>query len=92
MTNIHPKVKQSNNIEGYNLLLMSEEDQEKTPLVTSWGLHYYKAMPFSLKDMRATCQKLVSHMFSKQIDKNIEVYMDNMLVKSRGAKSHLNDL
>ena len=48
-------------------------------------------MPFSLKDTGATCQRLVSHMFSKQIDKNIEVYMDNMLVKSRGAKSHLND-
>ena len=35
ITNIHPKVKQSNNIEGYNLVLMSEEDQEKTLLVTS---------------------------------------------------------
>ena len=29
-------------------------------------------------------------MFNKQIDRNVEVYMDNMLVKSRGAKSHLN--
>ena len=68
---------------------MSEEDQKKTSLVTSWGLLYYNAMPFSLKDTRATCQRLVCHMFSKQIDKNVEVYMDNMLVKS--AKSHLDD-
>ena len=49
-------------------------------------------MSFGLKNTGATYQRLVNHMFSKQIGRNIEVYMDDMLVKSREAKSHLNDL
>ena len=49
-------------------------------------------MPFSLKDKGATCQRLVSHIFNKQIDRNVEVYVDNMLVKSKEAKSHLDNL
>ena len=49
-------------------------------------------MPFNLKDKGATCQRLVSHIFNKQIDRNVEVYVDNMLVKRREAKSHLDNL
>jgi len=67
----------------YNQILMSEEDQEKTLLVTNQGLHYYKVMPFGLKNVRTTCQRLVNHVSSKQIGKNVKVYVDNMLTKSR---------
>ena len=77
---------------GYNQILMKEEDQEKTAFVTSQGLYCYKVMPFELKNADATYQRLVNHMFSKQIGRNMEVYMDDTLVKSNEDKTHLEDL
>ena len=49
-------------------------------------------MPFGLKNVGATYQRLVNQMFSKQIGRNVEVYMDDMLVKSREEENHLDDL
>ena len=77
---------------GYNQILMAEEDQEKTAFVTSQGLYYYRVMLFGLKNDGATYQRLVNEMFKKQIGRNVEVYVDDMLVKSRKEKDHLDDL
>ena len=71
---------------------MAEEDQDKTSFITSQGLYCYKVMPFGLKNAGATYQRLVNKMFSKQIGRNMEVYVDNMLVKSREELVHLDDL
>ena len=49
-------------------------------------------MPFGLKNAGAMYQRLVNQMFSKQIGKNMKVYMDDMLMKSKEAKTHLEDL
>ena len=49
-------------------------------------------MPFGLKNAGATYQRLVNKMFSKQIDRNMEVYVDDMLVKSKEELTHLDDL
>ena len=49
-------------------------------------------MPFGLKNAGATYQRLVNHMFHPQIGQNVEVYVDNMLVKSIDEGSHLDDL
>ena len=49
-------------------------------------------MPFGLKNAGATYQRLVNKMFSKQIGRNIEVYVDDMLVKSKEELAHLGDL
>ena len=49
-------------------------------------------MPFGLKNAGATYQRLVNKIFSKQIGRNMEVYVDNMLVKSREELVHLDDL
>ena len=76
----------------YNQIRMAEEDQENTSFITSQGLYYYKVMPFGPKNVRATYQRLVNKMFSKQIGRNIEVYVDDMLVKSREELAHLDDL
>ena len=67
----------------YNQIRMDEADQEKTSFVTSQALFYYKVMPFGLKNAGATYQRLVNHMFRPQIGRNIEVYVDDMLVKSQ---------
>ena len=71
---------------------MAEEDQEKTAFVTSQGLYCYRVMPFRLKNAGATYQRLVNQMFKKQIRRNVEVYVDDMLVKSKEEEDHLNDL
>ena len=77
---------------GYNQIQMVEEDQEKTTFITSQGLYCYKVMPFGLKNAGATYQRLVNQMFSKQIERNVEVYVDDMLVKSKEEENHLDDL
>ena len=77
---------------GYNQIKMAEEDQEKTAFITSQGLYCYKVMPFGLKNAGATYQRLVNKMFSRQIGRNMEVYMDDMLVKSKEKPTHLDDL
>ena len=76
----------------YNQIKMAEEDQKKTAFITSQRLYCYKVMPFGPKNTGATYQRLVNKMFSKQIGRNMEVYMDDMLVKSREELAHLDDL
>ena len=77
---------------GYNQIRMDEVDQEKTSFITSQGLLCYKVMPFGLKNARATYQRLVNHMFCPQIRRNVEVYVDNMLVKSLDEEKHPDNL
>ena len=77
---------------GYNKIKMDETDQEKTSFITSQGLFCYKVMPFGLKNAGATYQRLVNHMFCPQIGWNVEVYVDDMLVKSLNKEKHLDDL
>ena len=76
---------------GYNQIQMVEEDQEKTTFITSQGLYCYRVMPFGLKNAGATYQRLVNQMFSKQMERKVEVYVDDMLVKSKEEESHLDD-
>uniref|UniRef100_A0A2N9IUA0 Uncharacterized protein n=1 Tax=Fagus sylvatica TaxID=28930 RepID=A0A2N9IUA0_FAGSY len=77
---------------GYNQIVMDESDQEKTSFITSRGLFCYKVMPFGLKNAGATYQRLMNRMFHDQIGRNFEVYVDDMLVKSKEEDVHLNDL
>ena len=76
----------------YNQIKLEESDQGKTSFVTSQGLFCYKVMPFELKNAGAMYQRLVKKMFVQQIGRNIEVYIDDMLVKSKEEDHHLNDL
>ena len=77
---------------GYNQIVMDKADQEETSFITNKGLFCYKVMPFGLKNARATYQRLMNRMFHDQIGKNVEVYIDNMLVKSKEEGDHLKDL
>jgi hypothetical protein len=77
---------------GYNQILMHPGDQEKTAFITDRGLYCYKVMPFGLKNAGATYQRLVNKMFQAQIGKNMEVYVDDMLVKSTESVNHAHDL
>ena len=77
---------------GYNQIMMDEEDHEKTAFIASQGLYCYKVMPFKLKNIGDTYQRLVNRMFSQQIGRNVEVYVDDMLVKSNDKTDHLDYL
>ena len=58
----------------------------------SQGLYCYKVMPFGLKNTGATYQRLVNKIFSKQIRGNMEINVDDMLVKSKQELAHLDNL
>ena len=77
---------------GYNQIIMDPNDQEKTSFMTGHGMYCYQVMPFGLKNARATYQRLVNIMFQKHIGASMEVYIDDMLVKSVKAKLHLDHL
>ena len=70
---------------------MDEANQEKTSFITSQGLFCYKVMSFGLKDASATYHRLMNKMFTHQIRRNFQVYIDNMLVKSQKEDDHLDD-
>ena len=67
-------------------------DQENTSFVTRQGTYCYQVMPFGLKNVRATYQRLVNIMFQKQIGTSMEVYIDDMLVKSVNVELHVTHL
>ena len=77
---------------GCNHIPMFELDEVHTSFITDRGLYYYKAMSFSLKNAGVIYQRLVNVMFKDLIGKTIEVYVDDMLVKSRLAKDHMDHL
>ncbi|KAL0391024.1 UNVERIFIED_CONTAM: Transposon Ty3-G Gag-Pol polyprotein [Sesamum calycinum] len=78
--------------QGYNQIPLAPEDQEKASFVTDQGVFCYNVMPFGLKNAGATYQRLVNHMFQNQIGRNMEVYIDDMLVKSEKEQDHIKDL
>ena len=65
----------------YNQIKMAPHDEEKMAFIINRGLYCYNVMPFRLKVVGATYQRLVNNIFKDQIDCNIEVYVDDMLVK-----------
>jgi hypothetical protein len=67
---------------------MHKADQEKSAFITNRGLYYHKVIHFDLKNAGATCQRLVNKMFKEQIGRNMEVYVDDMLLKSILALNH----
>jgi hypothetical protein len=71
---------------------MHEMGHEKTTFITNQGLYCYKIMPFGLKNAGATYQRLRKMMFRAQIRRNVEVYVDDMLVKSLESKDHIANL
>ncbi|KAM1166366.1 hypothetical protein ACFX2G_026113 [Malus domestica] len=76
----------------YNQILMNSLDQEHTAFTTDRGLYCYKVMPFGLKNVGVTYQRLVNSMFTEQIGKSMKVYVDDMLVKSKHADQHITNL
>ena len=78
--------------QGYHQIPLSLDDQEKTAFVTPIGNYHYKVMPFDLKNAGFTYQRMITRMFEPQLGKSIEVYIDDMVVKSKVVSEHMRDL
>ncbi|KAJ8506560.1 hypothetical protein OPV22_007446 [Ensete ventricosum] len=77
---------------GYNQIWMAPRDEENTTFITHNITYYYKVMSFGLKNAGVTYQRLVNRMFKDQVRRNMEIYVDDMIVKSRKTETHLSDL
>ena len=58
-------------------------DKIKTAFITEWGTYCYKVMPFGLKNAGATYHRVATALFHDMIHKEVEVYVDDMMVKSK---------
>ncbi|GKF85568.1 reverse transcriptase domain-containing protein [Tanacetum coccineum] len=71
---------------------MAKEDEEKTSFITSKGIFCYSKMPFGLRNAGATYQRLVDKAFLKQIGRNLEVYVDDLVIRSRTEDEIIRDI
>ncbi|XP_075515705.1 uncharacterized protein LOC142550517 [Primulina tabacum] len=77
---------------GYHQIPMAREDQDKASFITFGGTFFYVVMPLGLKNAGATYQRLMSQVFQKQIGRNIEIYVDDILIKTREMSCFIDDL
>ena len=68
---------------GYHQIPMYLPDAEKTTFITAHRLFCYNVMPFGLKNVEAMYQRLVTKMFKPLLGRTMEVYINDMLVKSK---------
>lgn len=68
---------------------MAPKNEEKTTFTINKDIFYYKIMFVSLKNAIAINQRLMNKVFKERIKRNIEVYVDEMLVKSQAAEDHI---
>ncbi|GJT77644.1 reverse transcriptase domain-containing protein [Tanacetum coccineum] len=71
---------------------MAKGDEEKIAFFTREGVFCYKRLPFGLKNARATYQRLVDTVFNNQIGRNLEVHVDDMVIKSDSEEDMLADI
>ncbi|SPT20406.1 unnamed protein product [Triticum aestivum] len=77
---------------GYHQIFMAEEDEEKTAFITPCGTYCFVRMPFGLKNAGSTFARVVHTAFEPQIHRNVEAYMDDIVVKSKDKATLVQDL
>ena len=76
----HPQMSFLDTFQGYHQIPLALDDQEKTTFVTPIGNYHYKVMSFGLKNIGSTYQRMMTRMFESLLRKNIEIYIDDMVV------------
>ena len=87
----HPRMSFLDTFQGYHQIPLALDDQEKTTFVTPIGNYHYKVMSFGLKNAGSIYQRMMTRMFESQLGKNIEIYIDDMVVKSKMVLKHVGD-
>nr|AAT81661.1 putative retrotransposon protein [Oryza sativa Japonica Group]ABF97633.1 retrotransposon protein, putative, unclassified [Oryza sativa Japonica Group] len=77
---------------GYHQIRMAREDEEKTAFITPIGTYCYTTMPFGLKNAGPTFQRTTRISLGSQIGRNVEAYVDDLVVKTRNQETLLSDL
>jgi hypothetical protein len=67
---------------GYHQIALYPDDEDKTAFITPHGIYCYKVMTFGLKNAGATYQKAIQKCLMTQIRKNVEPYVDDVVVKT----------
>ena len=62
---------------------------EKTSFITPWGVFCYQVMPFELKNAGATYQRAMTALFHDLMHREVEVYVDDMIAKTKELEDHL---
>jgi hypothetical protein len=71
---------------------MKESDQLATSFITPFGMYCYVTMPFGLLNVGATYQQCMQYVFGDHIERTVEAYVDNIVVKTRKADDLVDDL
>jgi hypothetical protein len=71
---------------------LKKEDEEKTAFITPYGVFCYQVMPFGLKNAGATYQRMMQNCLESQIGRNIQVYIDDVVITTRKEESLISDL
>ena len=71
---------------------MDEKEAEKTAFTTPWGTYCYRVMPFGLKNAGETYMRAMTTIFHDMMHKEVEVYVDDFIIKSRTQIDHVRDL
>lgn len=77
---------------GYHQIRLKESDCLKTSFITPFGAYCYVTMPFGLKNAGATYQRMIQRCFSTQIGRNVEAYVDDVVVKTKQKDDLILDL
>ena len=77
---------------GYNQIRMAPKDMTKITFTTEWGIYCYTVMPFGLKNTKPTYQRMATALLHDMIHDEVEVYVDDMIVKSKDRQSHIINL
>jgi hypothetical protein len=73
-------------------MTLHPDDEDKTAFITPHGIYCYKVMTFGLKNTRATYQKAIQKCLKSQIRKNVEAYVDDVVVKTTEKDKLIADL
>ena len=68
--------------------MMAPEDKEKTCFIIEWGTYCYRVMSFGLKNVGATYHRAATTLFHDMMHKDVEVYVDDMIMKFRDRANH----
>ncbi|GAA0145456.1 hypothetical protein LIER_05644 [Lithospermum erythrorhizon] len=79
-------------LRGYHQIRMLPEDEKKTAFITEYDLYCWRVMSFGLENAGARYQRMVNAIFELQIGRNMKIYMDDMVVKSKVRGEHLYNL
>jgi hypothetical protein len=77
---------------GYHQIALKEEDQIKMAFITPFGAYAYTTMSFGLKNTGATYQRAIQLCLADELHRNVEAYLDDMVIKIRSHNDFILDL